>query len=172
MIETTEGDLLKAPVEALVNAVNTVGVMGKGIALQFRQAYPQMFRDYARACRSAEVQLGRMHIHDLGSLVAGPRWIINFPTKAHWRAQSRLSDIEAGLKDLVGVIERLQIRSVAVPALGCGLGGLNWTDVHALIDAALGKLPDVRVLVFAAAAPLAAMAAPVISRRNSGPFSI
>lgn len=173
MIETTSGDLLKAPVEALVNAINTVGVMGKGIALQFRQAYPQMFRDYARACRSGKVQLGKMHIHDLGSgLAVGPRWIINFPTKAHWREQSRLADIEAGLKDLVGVIERLQIRSVAVPALGCGLGGLNWTDVHALIDAALGKLPDVKVLVFAAAAPPTTMAAPFISCRNSGPFSI
>ena len=149
MIETTQGNLLKAPVEALVNTVNTVGVMGKGIALQFMQAYPQMFRAYEHACKSGEVRLGNMHVVDLGGLLGGPRWIINFPTKGHWRARSRILDIEVGLQDLVTTIARLNIRSIAVPPLGCGHGGLEWSDVRPLIETALGHLPDVRVLVYA-----------------------
>ena len=149
MIETTQGNLLKAPVEALVNTVNTEGVMGKGIALQFKQAYPQMFRAYEHACKAGEVRLGKMHVVDLGGLLGGPRWIINFATKGHWRARSRISDIEAGLQDLVATIKRLNIRSIAVPPLGCGHGGLEWSEVRPLIESALGHLPDVRVLVFA-----------------------
>jgi len=157
MIETTEGNLLNAPVEALVNTVNTVGIMGKGIALQFKQAYPQMFRTYEQACKAGEVQRGKMHVVDLGGLVGGPRWIINFPTKGHWRAGSRKSDIEAGLQDLVDTIKRLNIRSIAVPPLGCGHGGLDWADVRPLIESTLGRLPDVRVLLFApGATPTAA----------------
>jgi len=101
MIETTEGNLLNAPVEALVNTVNTVGIMGKGIALQFKQAYPQMFRAYENACKAGDVQLGKVHVFDMGGLVGGPRWIINFPTKGHWRAGSRKADIQTGLQDLV-----------------------------------------------------------------------
>jgi O-acetyl-ADP-ribose deacetylase (regulator of RNase III) len=149
MIETTEGNLLNAPVEALVNTVNTVGIMGKGIALQFKQAYPQMFRAYEQACKAGEVHLGKMHVVDLGGLVGGPRWIINFPTKGHWRAGSRKSDIEEGLRDLVDTIKRLNIHSIAVPPLGCGHGGLDWADVRPMIESALGSLPDVRVLLFA-----------------------
>ena len=149
MIESTQGNLLNAPVEALVNTVNTVGIMGKGIALQFKQAYPQMFRAYEHACKAGEVRLGKMHVVDLGGLLGGPRWIINFATKGHWRARSRISDIEAGLQDLVATIKRLNIRSIAVPPLGCGHGGLEWSEVRPLIESALGHLPDVRVLVFA-----------------------
>lgn len=149
MIESTQGNLLNAPVEALVNTVNTVGIMGKGIALQFKQAYPQMFRAYEQACKTGAVQLGKVQVHDLGGLVGGPRWIINFPTKGHWRAGSRMADIEAGLQDLTETIQRLNIRSIAVPPLGCGHGGLDWADVRPLIESALGSLTDVRVLVFA-----------------------
>lgn len=149
MIEFTEGNLLNAPVEAFVNTVNTVGVMGKGIALQFKQAYPQMFRAYEHACKAGEVQLGKVQVHDLGGLAGGPRWIINFPTKGHWRAGSRMADIESGLKDLTDTIQRLNIKSIAVPPLGCGHGGLNWDEVRPLIESALGSLPEVRVLVFA-----------------------
>ena len=141
--------MLNAPVEALVNTVNTVGIMGKGIALQFKQAYPQMFRAYEQACKAGEVQLGKVHVHDMGGLVGGPRWIINFPTKGHWRARSRKADIEAGLQDLVDTIQRLNIRSIAVPPLGCGHGGLEWSEIRPLIESALGNLPDVRVLLFA-----------------------
>jgi O-acetyl-ADP-ribose deacetylase (regulator of RNase III) len=148
MVEISQGNLLEAPVEALVNTVNTQGVMGKGIALQFKQAFPTMFRDYERACKAGEVRLGKMHVYDLGGLTGGPRWIINFPTKGHWRERSRLTDIELGLEDLVATIRRLDIRSIAVPALGCGNGGLNWTDVRARIEAAFTSSPGVNVLLF------------------------
>ena len=149
MIESTQGNLLNAPVEALVNTVNTVGVMGKGIALQFKQAYPQMFRAYEQAAKAGTVQLGKMQVYDIGALVGGPRWIINFPTKGHWRSSSRIADIQSGLQDLTETIQRLNIRSIAVPPLGCGHGGLDWAEVRPLIESSLGNLPDVRVLVFA-----------------------
>jgi O-acetyl-ADP-ribose deacetylase (regulator of RNase III) len=148
MIETTKGNLLKAPAEALINTVNTVGVMGKGIALQFRQAFPEMYREYERACERGEVQLGKVQIFDLGGLVGGPRWIINFPTKGHWRADSRISDIEAGLIDLVTQIRKLRIRSVAVPPLGCGNGGLEWATIRPKIEKAFASLPDVQVFLY------------------------
>ena len=149
MIEPTRGNLLAAPTEALVNAVNTVGVMGRGIALQFKRTYPTMFREYERACRAGEVKLGKMHVFDRGTRADGPRWIINFPTKGHWRAASQMRDVEAGLKDLVATIKRLDIRSFAIPALGCGAGGLDWDDVRPRIEAAFATLPEVRALVFA-----------------------
>jgi O-acetyl-ADP-ribose deacetylase (regulator of RNase III) len=148
MIEMNSGNLLEARVEALVNTVNTVGVMGKGIALQFKQAFPAMFRDYATACKAGDVQLGKMHVFDLRGLMGDRRWIINFPTKGHWRERSRLTDIEAGLEALVDTVRRLEIRSIAVPPLGCGNGGLNWADVHPRIEAAFANLPDVSVLLF------------------------
>jgi len=151
MIETTQGNLLKAPTEALVNTVNTVGVMGKGIALQFRQAFPEMYRAYEKACENRDVQLGRVQVFDLGGLAGGPRWIINFPTKGHWRSPSRLADIEKGLSDLVSKVRELGIRSIAVPPLGCGNGGLNWDDVRRRIEQAFEAVPEVRVLLFAPA---------------------
>ena len=149
MIEIARGNLLTAPAEALVNTVNTVGVMGKGIALQFRQAFPQMFRAYEKACKDGDVKLGKMQVFDLGGLVGGPRWIINFPTKGNWRAKSRIEDVERGLADLVEQVRKLGIRSIAVPPLGCGNGGLDWADVHPRIQKAFAELPDVKVLVFA-----------------------
>lgn len=148
MINITEGNLLKAPVEALVNTVNTVGVMGKGIALQFRQAYPEMYRAYEKACDAKDVRLGLMQVFDLGGLVGGPRWIINFPTKGHWKARSRLADIETGLADLSATVKRLGIRSIALPPLGCGNGGLEWSDVLPRIKTAFAALPNVQVFVF------------------------
>lgn len=148
MIEISKGNLLEAPVEALINTVNTEGVMGKGIALQFKQAYPEMYKAYEKACATGEVQLGRMHVFDLGGLVGGPRWIINFPTKGHWRSRSRLADIDAGLSDLVAQIKRLGIRSIAVPPLGCGHGGLNWGDVYPKIVSALAALPEVKIALY------------------------
>ena len=149
MIELTKGNLLDAPAEALVNTVNTVGIMGKGIALQFKQAYPQMFRAYERDCKAGEVKLGKVEVFDLGGLAGGPRWIINFPTKGHWRTGSRMADIETGLQDLVTTIKRLHIRSIAVPPLGCGNGGLDWNEVRPRIESAFAELPEVCVLVFA-----------------------
>ena len=148
MIKITDGNLLTASVEALVNTVNTEGVMGKGIALQFKLAYPMMFKAYEAACKNGEVRLGEMHVFDLGGLVDGHRWIINFPTKGHWRSRSKLIDIESGLKSLVNTIGKLGIKSIAVPPLGCGNGGLSWDDVRPLIEEAFSPIPDVEVLVF------------------------
>ncbi|MGH3157752.1 MAG: type II toxin-antitoxin system antitoxin DNA ADP-ribosyl glycohydrolase DarG [Streptosporangiaceae bacterium] len=147
MLDQVSGNLLDADVDAVVNTVNTVGVMGKGIALQFKQAYPDNFKAYEMACRNGEVQLGRMFVSQTGQL-GQPRFIINFPTKGHWRAKSRLSDIQSGLTDLRHVIVERNIKSIAVPPLGCGNGGLKWDDVWPLITDALGDLPEVQVHVY------------------------
>ena len=147
MFELMRGNLLEADVEAVVNTVNTEGIMGKGIALQFRKAYPENYEAYKRACESGEVQPGRMFIFDQRSL-ANPRYIINFPTKRTWRANSRMEDIESGLAALVKDVKRLGVRSVAVPPLGCGLGGLSWRDVQPRMRLAFEKLPDVRWMVY------------------------
>ena len=124
LIEPATGDVLKADAEALVNTVNCVGVMGRGIALQFKKAFPDNFKAYQAACRGGEVRPGRMFITDSGHLVS-PRWIINFPTKRHWRGKSRIEDIREGLVDLVDQVRERRIESIAIPPLGCGLGGLS-----------------------------------------------
>lgn len=147
MIQTGHGNLLKANADALVNTVNTVGVAGKGIALQFRTAFPENHRAYVAACKRGEVVPGRVHVFETGQLV-GAKYIINFPTKRHWRARSRLADIETGLADLRRVIQELRIRSIALPPLGCGNGGLDWTDVAPRIHAALAGLDGVEVVLF------------------------
>jgi O-acetyl-ADP-ribose deacetylase (regulator of RNase III) len=165
MIKLTEGNLLNAPVEALVNTVNTVGIMGKGVALQFRQAYPPMARAYKEACDAGDVQLGKMQVFDLGGLAGGPRWIINFPTKQHWKSKSRLADIERGLAELIATIQRLQIKSIALPPLGCGNGGLDWGDVLPLIRRAFATLPQVEVLVFPPSGAPEAASMPVRTER-------
>ncbi len=147
MIEYVAGNLLEANVEALVNTVNTVGVMGKGVALQFRQAYPHNYEVYRKACKNQEVQPGRMLVVPAGQLI-NPHYIINFPTKRHWRGKSRLEDIKSGLHALVEVVKEKAIRSLALPPLGCGNGGLKWDEVRPLIEDAFSDLSDVRVLVF------------------------
>ncbi len=147
MIHESHGNLLDSDAEALVNTVNTVGVMGKGIALQFRRRFPDMFRAYERAAKRGEVRLGQMHVWESGAMT-GPRFVINFPTKGHWRARSRLSDIEAGLADLVQVVRAKSISSIAVPPLGCGSGGLEWAEVRPLIESVFAQLPDVEVRIF------------------------
>lgn len=146
MIRLVTGNLLDADVDALVNTVNTEGVMGKGVALQFRRAFPDNYERYRAASRGGAVDIGRMYVTETGRL-EGPRLIINFPTKRHWKSRSRLADIEAGLVDLRRTLVEHGVRSVAVPALGCGLGGLRWTDVRPLIERALSDL-DMEVLVF------------------------
>lgn len=147
MIRFTTGDILQAEAEALVNTVNCVGVMGRGIALQFKHAFPANFKIYAAACDRGEVQPGRMFVTETG-LLAGPRYIINFPTKRHWRGKSRMEDIEAGLAALMQELRQRGIRSVAIPPLGSGLGGLDWAEVRPRIEAALSALPEVDVLIF------------------------
>jgi O-acetyl-ADP-ribose deacetylase (regulator of RNase III) len=146
VVEFVTGNLLDADVDVLVNTVNTKGVMGKGVALQFKRAFPANYKAYRAACKAAQVVLGRMFVFDNGQLER-PHYIINFPTKDHWRSRSRLVDIESGLEDLRHVLTQLDVESVALPPLGCGLGGLRWSDVRPRIDAALADLP-VRVLVF------------------------
>ena len=142
------GNLLEADVDALVNTVNTVGVMGKGIALQFKNAFPANFKAYEQASKRDAVALGTMFVFDNGQLTR-PRWIVNFPTKGHWRSRSRLEDVEAGLKDLRSVITELGITSIAIPLLGCGNGGLDWDIVRPLIENTLQGLAQVEVYLFA-----------------------
>lgn len=147
MIEFKVGDILSEDVEALVNTVNCVGVMGRGIALQFKNAFPENFISYAAACKRAEVKPGEMYVFENSQLV-NPRYIINFPTKRHWRGKSRMEDIETGLDALVREIRERNIRSIAIPPLGSGLGGLKWGDVRERIGAALSQIGDLRIVVF------------------------
>ncbi len=147
MIKLKKGDILKQDAEALVNTVNCVGVMGRGIALQFRKAFPENFTSYEAACKRQEVQPGRMFVFDSGSF-CNPRYIINFPTKRDWKHKSRMQDIENGLAALVQEVRDRNIRSIAIPPLGCGLGGLQWAEVRPKIEAAFEALPDVKVFLF------------------------
>jgi O-acetyl-ADP-ribose deacetylase (regulator of RNase III) len=147
MLEFKTGDILAEDTEALVNTVNCVGIMGRGIALQFKNAFPENFKAYAEACRREEVRPGRMFVVETNQLTR-PRYIINFPTKRHWRGKSRMEDIEAGLEALTEEIRARNIRSIAIPPLGSGLGGLKWDEVRPRIEEALRGLNDVRVVIF------------------------
>lgn len=147
MLRFTTGNLLDANVHAVVNTVNTVGVMGKGIALMFKDRFPENFEAYEAACKRKELTLGRMFVTESPEL-NGPRWIINFPTKAHWRYPSKLDWIKSGLQDLRRVIQEKGIKSIALPPLGSGNGGLDWRAVRPLIESVLGDLPDVEVVVY------------------------
>lgn len=146
MITFTQGNLLEARAEALVNTVNTVGVMGKGIALMFKERFDENFRRYAAACKAKEVQTGKMFVTPVHEL-DGPRWIVNFPTKQHWRAPSRIEWVVEGLQDLRHFLIEQQVKSIAIPPLGAGNGGLEWAEVREQIERALGDL-DVDILVF------------------------
>ncbi len=147
MIEHKTGDILVEDVEALVNTVNCVGVMGRGIALQFKKTFPENFKAYADACKRNEVQPGRMFVFETGRLT-NPRYIINFPTKRHWRGKSRMEDIDDGLKALAEEIRDRDIRSIALPPLGSGLGGLNWREVRPRIEAMLQEFSHLKAVVF------------------------
>jgi O-acetyl-ADP-ribose deacetylase (regulator of RNase III) len=147
MIEYKNGDILLEDVEALVNTVNCVGIMGRGIALQFKKAFPENFKGYAKACKRDEVQPGRMFVFETGQLL-NPRWIINFPTKRHWRGASRMEDIETGLVALVNTIRDYHIRSIAIPPLGSGLGGLDWNIVRAKMENVLAQLDGIQITIF------------------------
>lgn len=146
MIRFKTGDILAEDVEALVNTVNCVGFMGRGIALQFKKAFPANFAAYAAACKRGEVKPGRMFVFETG--VLAPRWIVNFPTKRHWRARSRMGDVEEGLEALAGEMRERDIRSIAIPPLACGLGGLAWEEVRPRIEAALAEFDDLDAVVF------------------------
>jgi O-acetyl-ADP-ribose deacetylase (regulator of RNase III) len=147
MMKFIQGNLLEAPAEALVNTVNTVGVMGKGVALMFKEAFPANFRAYEDACKHKDVTIGHMFVTETAAL-EGPRWIINFPTKKHWRHPAKLEWIIEGLHDLRRVVRDRGIRSIALPPLGAGNGGLEWKEVRAEIERVLSDLNDVEVLVY------------------------
>ncbi len=164
MIEFKTGNLLATDAEALINTVNTVGVMGKGIALQFKKAFPDNYKAYKKACDQGMVEPGHMFIVDNKSLT-NPRYIINFPTKRHWKGKSKLEDVKSGLVSLVEDVKNLGIKSVAVPPLGCGLGGLPWDQVFSLMQEAFAKAPDIEWLVFEPSAAPAAKDMPNKTRR-------
>jgi O-acetyl-ADP-ribose deacetylase (regulator of RNase III) len=147
MIQFTQGNLLDAPTEALVNTVNTVGVMGKGIALMFKEKFPANFLAYAQACKEKRVHTGEIFVTDTHSLM-GPRWIVNFPTKEHWRSPSRLEWIVAGLRDLRRFIEREHVASIAIPPLGAGNGGLDWEVIRTHIVNELCDLEGTDIVVY------------------------
>lgn len=164
MIENSTGNLLAADAEALVNKVNCVGYMGKGIALQFKQAFPANFKAYEKVCRAHEMRPGQMFIFETGSIV-NPRYIINFPTKRHWRGNSLIEDIESGLIALISDVKRLGIRSIAVPPLGSGLGGLDWNVVRPMIEQSFAELPEVRVFLYSPQGAPAAKDMPIHTTR-------
>lgn len=147
MLQFKTGDILAEDADALVNTVNCVGVMGRGVALQFKRKFPENFKAYAALCARHEIVPGRVFVFETGKLVP-PRFIINFPTKQHWRGKSRIEYIRAGLDSLVQELQARDIRSVAIPPLGAGLGGLDWNDVRSRVQAALEPLADVQVVVF------------------------
>ncbi|AWH88730.1 type II toxin-antitoxin system antitoxin DNA ADP-ribosyl glycohydrolase DarG [Limnobaculum parvum] len=147
MINYTQGNLLDAPVEALVNTVNTMGIMGKGIALMFKERFPNNMKAYSLACKQQQVTTGKMFITETGELM-GPRWIVNFPTKQHWRADSKIEWIEEGLQDLRRFLLEEQVNSIAIPPLGAGHGGLAWPSVRVQIENALADLHDIDIFIY------------------------
>ncbi|MEP7218425.1 MAG: macro domain-containing protein [Bacteroidota bacterium] len=147
MIEFSNGNLFKSDAEALVNAVNCMGVMGAGLALQFRETFPENFAAYKKACTRGDLRIGEMFVWK-SNRSGGPRYIINFPTKNHWKTKSHIEYIELGLVALVDAIREQGIESIAIPRLGCGLGGLDWEDVRPLIEQSLGAVPDVRAILY------------------------
>ena len=147
MIRYTTGNLLEARAEALVNTVNEVGVMGKGVALMFRESFPRSAGAYQLAAKAGDVRVGRVFVTEGESLIS-PKYILHFPTKKHWRHPSRIEWIRSGLRDLVRVIREQRIGSVALPPLGCGNGGLDWEVVRREIEAALDAIPDVEVFLY------------------------
>ena len=145
MIEYKDGNILDEKVDAIVNAVNCVGVMGKGLAKQFKNKYPSNFKSYVLACLVGDVQPGKLHIFDTEGI---PKYIVNLPTKKHWCSNSSLEYINLGLKELINFITKHNIQSIAIPAIGCGLGGLKWDDVRSLIELHMNQVHNVRVVIF------------------------
>ncbi len=143
MVTYVSGDIFKSPAQVLTNTVNCVGVMGKGVALEFKNRYPALFSDYKTRCDQGGVKPGEPYLWEDDRVQ-----VLNFPTKRHWKENSRLQDIEDGLKYLAAHYDEMSIQSIAMPPLGCGNGGLNWSDVRPLIDRYLGSIPDLDVYVY------------------------
>lgn len=147
MIKYKQGDILSEDVEAIVNTVNCVGVMGRGLALQYKNKFPENYKIYAKACKAEEVMPGKMFVTQTGQLT-NPKYIINFPTKRHWKGKSKIEDIEDGLVDLINVIKKYDIKSIAIPPLGSGLGGLDWSIVKSKIENTFSNIKDVNIIVY------------------------
>ena len=149
-LELKHNDLLKQQADAIINTVNCVGIMGKGIALQFKKAFPENYKAYAKACKNNEVKIGKMFVYQTGFLDSNihSKYIINFPTKEHWRGNSKIEYIEEGLDDLYNVIQNFNIKTLAMPPLGCGNGGLNWSDVKKLIINKLSPIEDLILYLY------------------------
>jgi O-acetyl-ADP-ribose deacetylase (regulator of RNase III) len=143
MITYLEGNLFESSAQVITNTVNCVGVMGKGVALEFKNRYPAMFSDYQARCQSGKLQPGVPYLWENDRVQ-----VLNFPTKRDWRNPSRLEDIADGLRYLANHYDELGIQSIAMPALGCGNGGLNWATVKSLIETHLGALSDLDVYVY------------------------
>ena len=147
MIKEVTGNIFDADVEALVNPVNCVGVMGAGLAKQFKEKYPRYFQFYTACCKAEIIYLGNVHIYETEAKTSH-RYLISFPTKRHWKDVSEYPVIKEGLIDLCSVISAFRIASIAIPALGCGLGGLDWEEIKPLIYTILGNLEDVEILLY------------------------
>ncbi|WP_291722272.1 macro domain-containing protein [Bernardetia sp.] len=143
----TKGNILESNAEVIINPVNMVGVMGKGLALQFKQKFPYNYKVYKEACQNKTIDVGKLLLVDESSLER-KKFIINFPTKKHWRSASKIEYVEEGLKDLVKIINENNFGSIAIPALGCGLGGLDWEDVKLLLEKYLKELENIEIIVF------------------------
>ena len=165
MITISRGNFWDAEVDAVVNSVNCVGIMGKGIALQCKKAFPDNYDAYLKACKRGEVQPGSLFVYETKQIF-GAKYIINFPTKMHWKGPSRYEYLEAGLQALVSVIRDRNIRSIAIPPLGCGLGGLDWAKVRPMIEAALSQLPDVQAYIYEPVGAPAAGEMPVAAKET------
>ncbi|AFM03947.1 putative phosphatase, C-terminal domain of histone macro H2A1 like protein [Bernardetia litoralis DSM 6794] len=143
----TKGNILESTTEVIINPVNIVGVMGKGLALAFKKHFPHNYKVYKEACKNKTIDIGKLLLVDEFDLEK-KQFIINFPTKKHWRNPSKIEYIEEGLKDLVRIIETQKFESMAIPALGCGLGGLEWEDVKLVLEKYLRDLEDIEILIF------------------------
>lgn len=147
MIKFVKGNLFDSDAEALVNTVNCVGVMGKGVALGVKKKYPNVYKVYKRACDIGQIKPGKLLTVPTENLI-GTQYIVNFPTKRHWRANSKIEDIKLGLPALVQEIKNLKLKSIAIPPLGCGNGGLDWNEVKPIMVDALSKLEDVDITIY------------------------
>lgn len=143
----TKGNILESNAEVIVNPVNIVGVMGKGLALQFKQKFPHNYKIYKEACKNKTIDIGKSLLVDESTLEQ-KKFILNFPTKKHWSNPSKIEYIEEGLKDLVKIIQNNNFESMAIPALGCGLGGLEWENVKLLLEKYLGNLEGIEIVIF------------------------
>lgn len=148
MIKYVSGDIFQSKCEAIVNPVNCIGVMGAGLALAFKERYPENFDAYKKACETKELHLSKSFFFELTS-PENPKWIINFPTKQDWRNPSKIAWIRFGLLRLAKELVSRNIKSIAIPKLGCGKGGLEWDEVRPILESKLNSLPDVLIEIYA-----------------------